>query len=239
MNVKKILIISDNPVLSSYILEHILPQESDFIFELCFSSVNKRPEEMKKLGATIMNLKEKSADFARGYSVIFSIHCKQIFPKEIVDNTLCVNVHPGLNPNNRGWYPQVFSIINKLPIGATIHVMNENIDDGDIIAQEAISIDDFDTSLDVYNKVQEIEKKLLSEYFSKIVRKEFTPISVNEEGNYNSVSDFKKLCKLDLNHVGTLGEHIDLLRALTHGDFKNAYIEKNNKMKKYVRIKFE
>lgn len=236
---KKVLIISDNPELSNYILEHIVPREPDFVFEICFSSVNKNPEEMKKLGAKIINLKEKDADFARNYDVIFSIHCKQIFPKEIVDNTLCVNVHPGLNPNNRGWYPQVFSIINKLPIGATIHVMNENIDDGDIIAQEPVSIDDFDTSLDVYNKVQDVEKKLLSEYFIKIVRQEFIPISVTDEGNYNSISDFRNLCKLDLDHVGTLGEHIDLLRALTHGDFKNAYIEKNNEIKKYVRIKFE
>ncbi|WP_448885303.1 dTDP-4-amino-4,6-dideoxyglucose formyltransferase [Citrobacter telavivensis] len=236
---KKILIISDNPSLASYILDYLVPEFPDFFIEFNYSSANKTPEEMIKLGAKKINLKDKDADFAREYDVIFSIHCKQIFPKEIVNSTLCVNVHPGLNPNNRGWYPQVFSIINKKPIGATIHVMNEDIDAGDIIIQEAVLIDPFDTSLELYNKVQEVEKKLLGKYFEKIIRKEFTKKTLKTEGNYNSISDFNKLCKLDLTHVGTLGEHIDLLRALTHGDFKNSYIENDDNIKKYVRIQFD
>lgn len=236
---KKILIISDNPNLSKHILEYLVPKSPDFFIEFNYSSANKTPEEMIKLGAKQINLKDKDAGFAREYDVIFSIHCKQIFPKEIVNNTLCVNVHPGLNPYNRGWYPQVFSIINKKPIGATIHVMNEDIDAGDIIIQEAVPIDFFDTSLEVYNKVQEVEKKLLDEYFDKIIRKKFTKKTLSTEGNYNSISDYNKLCKLDLKHVGTLGEHIDLLRALTHGDFKNAYIENEDNIRRYVKIQFD
>jgi methionyl-tRNA formyltransferase len=234
---KKVLILSDNPDLCSFLLTEIIPSISDCVFEICYSSINKNPSMMQSLGALELNIKQQGAEFAQRYDVIFSIHCKQIFPADIVKNTLCINVHPGLNPFNRGWYPQVFSLINKKPIGATIHIMDENIDAGDVIVQESISVDDFDTSLDVYNKVQGLEKKLLSKNFVKIINGDYETIKTSVEGNYNSIQDFQNLCKLDLNHVGSLKEHLDILRALTHGGFNNGYIESASG-KIYVSIKF-
>ena len=81
------------------------------------------------------------------YKLIISAHCKKIFPKKLVESTRCINIHPGYNPYNRGWFPQVFSILNKLPLGATIHEMDEGLDSGDIISQEKVSINSSDDSL--------------------------------------------------------------------------------------------
>lgn len=191
---------------------------------------------MQQLGAVEIDIKTKDADFARCYDVIFSLHCKQIFPSEIVNNTVCVNVHPGLNPYNRGWFPQVFSIINKLPIGATIHLMNTDVDAGDIIVQQEILISEVDTSLTVYEKVQGVEFKLLSEWFERIVYGDFKAYPPKEFGNYNSINDFNELCNLDLEHIGSFKEHIDILRALSHADFKNAYFIDSDGIKRYVSI---
>lgn len=236
---KKILVISDNEVLVRHTKEVIDAQSIEELgkFDFRYTETNKKPDGLIELGMKPVNLKKDGVceDIVNSYKLVLSLHCKQIFPNYLVRNTTCVNFHPGLNPHNRGWYPQVFSIINKRPIGATIHIMDELVDHGPIIAQEEVSIRDFETSLDIYNKVIELEKGLISRYLKKIVSGHFQASSVAEDGNYNSIQDFNNLCCLDMNSVGTLKQHIDLLRALTHGSFRNAYYIDGNK-KIYIRI---
>lgn len=170
------------------------------------------------------------------YTLIISAHCKKIFPKKLVESVRCVNLHPGYNPYNRGWYPQVFSLINKLPFGATIHEMNEELDSGDIIVQEQIKINDNDNSLSLYNKVIKKEMTLFEDNFDKIIEGNYKKIKPSNKGNLNLKSDFEKLCQINLNHNGTMGEHIDLLRSLSHGDFKNAYFINNKNEKIFIKI---
>jgi hypothetical protein len=50
-------------------------------------------------------------DLCRSYDVIISWHCRQIFPKELIERVRCINIHPGFNPYNRGYFPHVFSDI--------------------------------------------------------------------------------------------------------------------------------
>ncbi|MBL0500232.1 dTDP-4-amino-4,6-dideoxyglucose formyltransferase [Aeromonas caviae] len=233
---KKVLVISDNPKISSFLKTEIIPKIENISCDFCYSIINKTPLLMQQLGATSVDIKAKGADFASGYDVIFSLHCKQIFPPEVVNTTVCVNVHPGLNPYNRGWYPQVFSILNKFPIGATIHLMNEDVDAGDIIVQQEVCITEYDTSLDVYEKVQQVELELLSKWFEHIVFGNFKTYRPKDMGNYNSINDFNNLCNLDLTNIGSLKDHIDLLRALSHGDFKNAFYVDNNGTKRYIKV---
>lgn len=171
------------------------------------------------------------------YKLIISAHCKKIFPKKLVESTRCINIHPGYNPYNRGWFPQVFSILNKLPLGATIHEMDEELDSGDIISQEKVSINSSDDSLSLYNKVLQKEINLFQNDFDKIIEGSYNKIKPKSKGNLNLKKDFNNLCKLDLNSIGTMGEHIDLLRALSHGDFKNAYFLDNKNEK--IRVKIE
>jgi methionyl-tRNA formyltransferase len=187
--------------------------------------------------STILNLKtpENINHIIKNYTLVISAHCKQIFPPNLVDNIRCINLHPGLNPYNRGWYPQVFSLINKLPIGATIHEIDNELDHGPIIFQEEIKISPYDTSLEVYNKVIQKEIELFKNNFYNIIIGNYQTILPKSEGNLNYKKDFKELCELDLNQKGTLKEHIDLLKALTHGDFYNAFfIEDDHKV--YIKL---
>jgi len=237
---KKVLVVSDNESLIRHIKEVVNENKIASIaaFDLFFSAANKNPGSLVKLGMAPINLKDEDVceKVIESYDVVLSLHCKQIFPAKLVKNITCINVHPGFNPHNRGWYPQVFSIINKKPIGATIHVMDELVDHGPVIAQDKIQINDCETSFDVYNKVIELEKKLISNNLEIIVTGSYKAITPDQEGNYNSILDFNNLCCLDLNNVGTLRQHIDLLRALTHGHFNNAYYFEDGK-KVYVQIK--
>jgi methionyl-tRNA formyltransferase len=170
-----------------------------------------------------------------GYDLGLSCHSKQIFPAELVHKVRCINIHPGFNPYNRGWYPQAFSLINKLPAGATIHEMDDEIDHGPIICQEKVEIYEWDTSLSVYNRVQEKEVSLFREWLPKLLSGDYRPIQPSIDGNYNGKGEFANLCKIDLDRKVTFKEAIDYLRAMSHPPFLNAYYESCGR-KVFIRL---
>ena len=238
-----ILVVSENQELSLFLKNEIdkvkIYQEVNVDF--CYTSFNDNPQQMIEMGAKKINVKDERVveEILKKYDLVFSLHCKQIFPKSLVNGVCCINFHPGINPYNRGWYPQVFSIINGLPVGATIHLMDSEVDHGEIIAQRMVDVKVSDTSLEVYRKTIESEKDLIRENITNIINGTFNAAKPNQEGNYNGIQDFKDLCKLDLRSLGTLGEHLNLLRATTHGDFKNAYFVDEFGKRYYVRISIE
>ena len=237
---KKVLILSDNFDLVSHVKELENKIQLSASINYFYSVNNSNPNKLLQLGMESLDLNEDITveKICSTYDVVFSIHCKQIFPTSVIEKICCINVHPGLNPYNRGWYPQVFSIINKKPIGCTVHLMTDEIDHGAIIYQEEISIEDFDTSLDVYTKIVNLEKEILSKYFEDLITGNYNTFNPQTHGNYNSIKNFDDLRRLDLDMYGTLGEHIDLLRATTHGNFDNAYFYDSKGQKIFVKIKF-
>lgn len=170
------------------------------------------------------------------YSLVFSIHCKQLFPVKLVKSVRCVNVHPGYNPHNRGWYPQVFSILNDGILGATIHEIDEELDNGHIIARKKIDLFDYDTSLTAYNKVLEAEKDLLRENLIRIVDEDYLAFPPEFKGELKLKRDFNDLLEIDLDKKMTIRETLKYLRALSHGNFKNAYYLSETGKKVFVSL---
>lgn len=239
---KRVLIISDNPTLVAGFKEIIAqPKYDSYRFDYRCS---KGSEESlsKAVGEHLSSVRVKNdwAELVDEYNLIISLHCKQLFPAELVQAVRCVNVHPGLNPYNRGWFPQVFSILNGSPTGATIHEIDEELDHGNIIAQQEVENHVWDTSIDIYNRVLQTELELLKEHLPKILAGEYETFEPSEEGNLNLKKDFDALCDLDLTKNQSIGDTIDLLRALTHGEYQNAYFTDPKTGKKvYVSIRLE
>lgn len=219
------LLLTDNTLLLNrfiQLLEELGIPRSTFHF--AFSPANKEMQE-KYAGSSWINplaVKQSVDSLIQDYSLIISLHSKQIFPAALVQQVRCVNVHPGLNPHNRGWFPQVFSILKQLPCGATIHVMDEQLDHGPVIAQQAVPIESWDTSFTAYHKILDAEIQLLRMHLQSILNNSYHTF-IPEEGNVNLKKDFDALCEIQLNQTGTWREHLNLLRALTHGDYQNAY----------------
>ncbi|MCB8566258.1 dTDP-4-amino-4,6-dideoxyglucose formyltransferase [Fusobacterium ulcerans] len=236
----KILVITDNEyIFQNFLLIIKNEKYKNFKFSFRYSLKNTSMKE-KYLNSEIfkpINVKEEVEDIIKNYDMVFSLHCKQIFPAKLVNVLKCINVHPGLNPYNRGWFPQVFSILNKLDCGVTIHYMDEYLDHGKILFQEKVSMYDWDTSLSLYNRIQNKEIELLEKNLYDILTKNIEGFKV-EEGNINTLNDFKKLCEIDLDEKITMREAIDKLRALSHGEYKNAYFTTDNK-KIYVQLFLE
>jgi methionyl-tRNA formyltransferase len=236
---KKILIISDNEYLLNQFKEIINDEKfNNYSFDFRFSYSNNSFIDKYQHSDWLspIDVKNDFQNIIDNYSMVVSLHCKQLFPEKLVNAVKCINVHPGLNPYNRGWYPQVFSIINKMPIGATIHEIDEHLDNGPIIVQKETKIECWDTSLSLYNKVQLLEIELLKTHLYAILENDYIATNPLSEGNLNLKKDFTQLCKLDPGNQASLKEHINLLRALSHGDFKNAYFYDENGNKIFIKI---
>lgn len=222
--VERVLAVSDNQELCQCLRAEISRNlfEHPLHIDYCYTSLNQNPQQMIEIGATQIDVQDDvTVDrLIASYDLVFSLHCKQIFPKRLVENVRCINIHPGFNPHNRGWFPQAFSIVNGLPVGATIHLMDADVDHGPIIAQEAVEIEPSDTSLEVYRKIIEIEKQLIHKHIYNIIEGTYDTFLPPCEGNYNSIKDYRELCQLQLDSTDTLRNHINLLRGTTHGSLE-------------------
>ncbi|SCM83629.1 conserved hypothetical protein [uncultured Sporomusa sp.] len=235
----KVLIFSDNPFLLEKLLEIIKEKKIDKLINFKIASSPFSNIMLGSLKVEKINIIDNLDYLINNFNLIISAHCKQIFPSELIEKVKCINIHPGLNPFNRGWYPQVFSIINKLPVGATIHEMDDEIDHGHIIIQKEVQCHSYDTSETVYNRVLEMELILFEQVIEKILNNKYditTPVS---DGNINLKSDFNEICNIDLKKDYTGQEFIDLLRALTHGNYNNAYFYDEDGNKIFVKISLQ
>lgn len=239
---KQVLLISDIGFQIDYFRELFQRHSCDQYAQLAVHCSPGSEHELKHIEPAVsaLNVAENADLIVKRFDLIVSYHCRQVFPPIVVQNVRCVNIHPGFNPYNRGWYPGVFSIANGLPAGATIHEIDEKIDNGPIIAQKRIQIEPEDTSGTVYPKIIQAEYDLLDEWFLKIINGDYQTFLPNERGNLNYKKDYYALQKINLEKKMTMGECIDLLRALTHPPYRNAYfIDESTGDKIVVSIELE
>tara|TARA_Y100001968_G_C19307432_1_gene692349 strand:- start:107 stop:1117 length:1011 start_codon:yes stop_codon:yes gene_type:complete len=119
----------------------------------------------------------------------------QILPKEILDQPKfgCWNSHASLLPKWRGAAPIQWSIINNdLKTGVCIMAMEEGLDTGPVIEQEATVIKDNDNLEILTNRLSKISSKLLLKTLEKI--KLTQGLSNNERlTKLNAIDQFKLL----------------------------------------------
>ena len=116
----------------------------------------------------------------------------------------------------------IFSIIKGEPCGVTIHLIDEEFDHGSILYQEEVDVEPWHNSSDVYEMILDLEERLLLEGFDRYTEQEDSFEPENEMGSFNTKRDYRKLSHLDPTEEGTLIDHINLLRALTHEGRDNA-----------------
>lgn len=240
-----ILVISDNAFLcrklESIVMEKINAEQKIAFSISPFSKVEVFGNFISSEILVLDLKKEENIEYIiENYDLVLSIHCKQFFPEKLVNNVKCINIHPGYNPINRGWYPQVFSIYHDIPIGATIHEIDTELDHGPIIDREFVEKKVYDTSGELYDKILEKEIELFSRNAENILNNTYTTFLPENEGNAFLKKDFNDLCKIDLQEETTAGKFINKLRALSHKDFKNAYfIDPENGKKVFISLQIQ
>lgn len=87
-----------------------------------------------------------------------------ILPAEWVQNFKFVNAHPGLIPLVRGLDALKWAIYDDLPVGVTLHIVDEEADMGIILKQMEVPLYDWDTFHAFAYRQYEYELNLLAEY---------------------------------------------------------------------------
>jgi len=95
---------------------------------------------------------------------VFFTAIAKIIPAGFIDGRTILNCHPGLLPENRGVDAFKWSIINKWPIGITLHAIDPEIDRGIILYRMRVPIFPTDVLQYVCLRAYAMEVDLLSNF---------------------------------------------------------------------------
>jgi len=91
-----------------------------------------------------------------GLDLLVCIEYPQILKKDVlrIPRLGCANLHTSLLPQYRGRHPVTWALIRgEDHIGITLHFMDENIDEGDIVLQDEVPVEKDDDYRDVFAKL--------------------------------------------------------------------------------------
>ena len=122
--------------------------------------------------------------------LVISVSCPQIFRKRLLalPPMGCVNVHAGPLPRYRGMLPTFWVLYEReRETAVTVHFMNERLDDGPIILQEAVAIPAGETQANLMRRCKIVGAHLLGQTIDLLEMGEVrTRPNPREEATYYS-----------------------------------------------------
>lgn len=204
--------------------------------ELPDSRIFEGKDFLKKESQSI--LRKINPDF------ILGIHFPYLVPKSVLDIPRIgfLNLHPAYLPYNRGWHTPSWAILDKTPIGATLHFMEEKLDAGDIVHQKEVKINPNDTANSLYQRLKKVEFETFKEAFPKLLNENFQKKAQDlTKGTSHVKKDLfrEEVQKIDLKRSYTGSEIIDKLRALTTNNISEAAYFVKDDVRYRIRINIE
>lgn len=171
-----------------------------------------------------------------GISVLFGFilppEILALFPRGVI------NLHLALLPYGRGAHPNVWSIVERTPAGVTLHYMDQGIDIGDILAQQEVIVERFDTGKTLYHKLEDAAFALFRSTWPGIVEGSVAARPQEPGGSFHRTRELERLAEIDLDRTYSARELIDLLRAQTFPPFRGAYFRTGDK-RVYLQLQLE
>ena len=131
-----------------------------------------------------------------------------------------INTHPSLLPYGRGKFPAFWAIYEGTPYGVSLHMVDEGIDTGDLIATKKIPYDLCDTGRTLYDKSLTAIVDLVKETYP-IIGENVRELSVKqpaEVGSFHYARDIEPVTRIDVNKEYLASELISLMRARNFGE---------------------
>lgn len=158
-----------------------------------------------ELGLPVIEVEDlKSDEFANQLKALgadlFVVVAFRILPKNILEipNIGSVNLHASLLPKYRGAAPIHWAVMNgEEETGCTIFFLDEQVDTGQIIKQEKISIDDNETTGDVYERLMETGSEVLLSTIDEIGDGSYYTAEQNDELATPAPKIFREDCHID------------------------------------------
>jgi methionyl-tRNA formyltransferase len=121
--------------------------------------------------------------YSQAPDIIIVAAYAQLIPKSILNMPKygCINVHGSLLPKYRGSSCIQAAILNNdIKTGITIMLMGEKLDNGPILAQAEIKIENNDTAGSLYNKLSALGAEILLPTIKALIKNEIRPVHQNE-----------------------------------------------------------
>ena len=127
-----------------------------------------------------------------------------------------INTHPSLLPHNRGRHYNFWCIVEQCPFGVSLHLVEEGIDCGSVVAQSHIDYSWEDTGETLYRKALNEMKALFKNTYPSLRSLSFnaTPQDLST-GSIHYASELKQASTIDLDETKTARQLLNLLRART------------------------
>jgi len=102
--------------------------------------------------------------------LIISVLYPKIVSKDLIRKVPCFNLHCALLPEYGGWNSTLWAILNgKETFGATLHLMSEGLDEGDIIQKGSFRIPPQVTNIELYQMAHHEGYRIFCENASRLI----------------------------------------------------------------------
>ena len=145
------------------------PNSDDFLFK----------NYCKKYKLKTINENQINQNTGLDFDICISVHWRKKIKKNLIN--LCkkggINLHPSLLPKYAGCSSLAWAIINNEEyVGYTWHKITENFDEGDILLQAPVKVDDLDTSFSLWNRVNKEGIIRILDVIKMVIKDEYMPI---------------------------------------------------------------
>ncbi len=147
-------------------------------------------EKVARLGVEVWQTEENIKSL-ENFDMAVSYGYKHILKPNVIRQSIpIINLHIGYLPYNRGAHPNFWAFYENTPSGVTIHIIDEEIDSGDIIYQKYVTFLKSEiTFAQTYQRlIKEIEK-LFFENVENILLKKYTPKKQRGRGTLHKLAD--------------------------------------------------
>ena len=208
-------------------LEWIIQKSKDSIdFDLVGIHTNDK-KYYDSLAKRNLDTFKKVDDIIEKSDVIFSLGYWRILKKDKIEKVPLgiVNFHNSYNLKYKGRNCSTYVIKNNEAFhGATMHFIDEKVDEGEIIATKKFRINQNDTAEDIFVKATNTGFKLLKENFYNVIKRQKRTLKVpDNEITYTYGS--KDLChEIDKKHLLNEKDFLREIRSLTFNKKPSPYI---------------
>ncbi len=165
-------------ILSMVSLNEIMPRYKIKVFALPFKSrkqrdvyFNHRPIQNRAVSVEVLC---KAFNFAfvpcavdtdiTNDCDLYIVAGANLIDEQALKNKKIINAHPGIIPAARGLDSFKWSILNSIPLGVTLHYIDENVDMGEIISVIPTPVFISDTLETLAKRHYDNEIKILSQF---------------------------------------------------------------------------
>ena len=81
-----------------------------------------------------------------------------------------LNTHPALLPSFKGWHAVRDALARGVKVtGCTVHTLTEEVDEGTILAQEAVEVLPDDTEATLHERIKQVERRLFPDTIKRVI----------------------------------------------------------------------